>query len=623
MPADTLSIRKKILFNCVVIFIPIVIIAFTEIFLQIIDFNGNKSLFISMDGDMSTYKRCNPAVSQRYFRSLSTYPTPPKDIFLKEKPDNGYRIFVLGGSTTAGFPYGSNLTFPRILEKRLADTFLDMHIEVVNTAMSAINTYAFLDFIDEILSEQPDAILIYAGHNEFYGALGIGSMVSFGQIPQITRLYLKLNRFKIFQLLREIIGNVQQLIKFKKTDSNPDNASNTLMTRIVKDKVIPYNDLLYIRGKEQFAENLSIIIKKIQDSDVNVIISELVSNIGDIEPFESVESNVNPKASDIYLSAIQYESDKNFEAANSTYYLAKDLDALRFRAPEDFNHIIDSLAILYNVPIVNLKARFHEMSPNQIIGDELMIDHLHPNISGYFLIADAFYNEMMENDYITADWARKNTSDEYRKNWGYTSLDSIYADLTIKQLKAGWPFQEEGKINSFLHSYIPKNPIEEIALKYLKDPEFGLEMAHLELAELYEDMGEYNKAYNEYQALFFTIPSEIKFHIAAARQLLQLKEFSEAKQLLLKSLKIKMTYFAYKWCGQIYLRENDVGKAIQYLEKARNFKQNDSQLLFNLARAHMVSGNINTATDYYNKLSKISPDSDYTRHLEKIIDNYN
>ncbi len=144
-------------------------------------------------------------------------------------------------------------------------------------------------------------------------------------------------------------------------------------------------------------------------------------------------------------------------------------------------------------------------------------------------------------------------------------------------------------------------------------------MAHLELAELYEDKGELRQAYNEYRALYYTIPSEVKFYTAAARLLLQMNEFTEAKQLLLRSLNIKETYFANKWCGQIYLRDKDVSKAILFLEKARKFDQNDPQLLFNLSRAYLSSGNQDVANKYYNQLSRTSPDSEYTRYLRKAL----
>jgi len=81
--------------------------------------------------------------------------------------------------------------FSRILNQRLSDAFPEKQIEIVNTATAAINSYALLDFMDEILEKQPDAILIYAGHNEFYGALGVASTETLGKFRPLIKLYLK------------------------------------------------------------------------------------------------------------------------------------------------------------------------------------------------------------------------------------------------------------------------------------------------------------------------------------------------------------------------------------------------------------------------------------------------
>ena len=158
--------------------LPVVIIVLLEIGLRVFQYGGNSALFVSAPDELANYKMCNWDVARRYFFMQSTIPNPSKDLFLKKKPENGYRIFVLGGSTAAGYPYGDNVMFSRILYYRLSDAFPDKLIEVVNTAMSAINSYALLDFMDDILANKPDAILIYAGHNEFYGALGVASMES-------------------------------------------------------------------------------------------------------------------------------------------------------------------------------------------------------------------------------------------------------------------------------------------------------------------------------------------------------------------------------------------------------------------------------------------------------------
>jgi hypothetical protein len=108
----------------------------------------------------------------------------------------------MGCSTTRGFPYEMGITFTRILNYRLQDVFPHKRIEVVNLAMAAVNSYTQADFIDEILEKKPDAILIYTGHNEYYGALGIGSIENGGNDRWLKRAHLKLVRLRTYQLIR-------------------------------------------------------------------------------------------------------------------------------------------------------------------------------------------------------------------------------------------------------------------------------------------------------------------------------------------------------------------------------------------------------------------------------------
>jgi len=206
--------RKRI-FTFIIILLPVLFIVFLELGLRVFKFGGDLSLFILAPEDVSDYMMCNPNVGRRYFFIQKTTPKPTKDLFLKKKPSNSYRIFVVGESTAAGFPYGNNVTFSRILNYRLSDTFPDKRIEIVNVAMSAICSYTLLDFVDEILENEPDAILIYAGHNEFYGALGVASVESLGKMRGFVKTYLKLKRFKTFLLVRNLIGQIRKL--FSKT----------------------------------------------------------------------------------------------------------------------------------------------------------------------------------------------------------------------------------------------------------------------------------------------------------------------------------------------------------------------------------------------------------------------
>src|SRR3990172_2612344 len=156
-----LSHKKKRIFFWTTISLPIVVFLLLEISLRIGTYGGDLRLFIEGPAGYAEYLRCNPNVARRYFDVQSIVPSPPKQLFLKKKPHNGYRIFVLGESSAAGFPYGNNASFPNILGRSLSNAFPEKKIEVVNLAMAAINSYALLDLADEILEQSPDALLMY------------------------------------------------------------------------------------------------------------------------------------------------------------------------------------------------------------------------------------------------------------------------------------------------------------------------------------------------------------------------------------------------------------------------------------------------------------------------------
>jgi hypothetical protein len=107
-----------------------------------------------------------------------------------------------------GFPYEKNLMASRILHKRLQDAYPDKRVEIVNTAITAINSITLNDYMNEIVKFKPDAILIYAGHNEFYGAMGIGSNETMSQNHTIRNIHFKLMNFRLYQVLRMAITKI-------------------------------------------------------------------------------------------------------------------------------------------------------------------------------------------------------------------------------------------------------------------------------------------------------------------------------------------------------------------------------------------------------------------------------
>ena len=600
-----LSQRKKQVFFIIVLSLPSFIFILLELILQLANYGDNLDLFIDAPKDFSQYQMANPKVARRFFNRVTAVPSPPMDLFLKDKPANGYRLFVLGGSTAAGYPFSANMMFSRILQRRLNDVFPERKIEVINLAMSAINSYALLDFMDEVLEKQADMILLYAGHNEYYGALGVASAESLGKYRPVVLLYLKLRQFKTFQLLRDAI---RQIASFLGRGAEQDPTA-TLMERLVAQQNIVYKSELYERGKNHFKKNLQCLIEKARQKQVPVVLSELVSNVRDQEPFVSIPTEQWPAAKDVYQVAKEFESQGNFIQAQTNYYLAKDLDALRFRASEEFNDIINKLGQELKVPVVPMKSVFENASPHGCIGASLMLEHLHPNIKGYFLMADAFFRTLQQEKMIAPEWDTRNikSSEYYRSQWGYTELDSLYANLRIQILKGGWPFKPKTAPNKALSDYRPINKVDSLATLVWSRKNYTLERAHVELAEYYERRKDYRRAFKEYQALTCLTPLNVSPYLRGADVLIKMQDLNGALPLLQESLTLEETTFAHKWVGQIYLTQNKVKQALFHLEKAYQSSPNDLQLLYNLSGAYALDKQFKKSKALLERLLTLSP----------------
>lgn len=609
-----LSASKRRVFWLITILFPVILVLLVETTLRFINYGGDLDLFIEGPPGYENYLRCNPNVARRYFYQGNSVPTPPNQLFLKEKTGNTYRIFVLGGSSAAGFPYGYNASFPNFLQRGLTNTFAEKNIEIINVAMAAVNSYTLLDLTDEILDQSPDLILIYAGHNEYYGALGIGSVQSLGSWRRLINTYLELQSLRSFILLRDFIGWVKVTFGQLFSETGKTDPHATLMSRIVSEQTIPYKGDLYEIGKEQFEGNLNSILEKAEEKGVKVILGELVSNLRDQKPFISVKDYDNPDAEQVYIGAQASEAAGNYEQARTAYKRAKDLDALRFRAPEEFNGIIKKLAEKYSFPVVPLVAVFEKHSTHGLIGEELILEHLHPNMEGYHLIASAFYQTISAEQLIGENYNNDNI-DSQRYD-GVTELDSVYGAIVIKQLKHSWPFQPRTKPNKFLETYKPVDKLEEISFKIIKTANYNIESGHLELAEFYGDQGETDKAVREYEALIASLPHEPEFYKNVATLLIHEKKYPEADKFLRGLLKIKPSdYFAHKWTGQIALINEHYNEAINHLTKADAV---DQQVVFNLARAYYSDGQLAKGEEYYIKLKNAAPNSQYTKHLSRM-----
>jgi lysophospholipase L1-like esterase len=519
---------------------PFIFLLIIELFLRLFNYGDNLSLFIDFPvEEFKDYRIVNQKIGKKYFQIIP-YTEPVHDKFLKKKRENGYRVFVMGSSTVYGFPYTENLVFSRILQKRFQDAYPEKYMEIINTAITAINSYTLLDFVDEILDEEPDAILFYAGHNEFYGAFGIGSIEKSNTQRIFTFIHLELLSLKIYQFLNNQIANIRVSISADKSEKS---VKGTLMRHIAENREIPYKSEIYEEAMKIFERNLDDIISKLRKKGVPLFISEVISNVKDLEPFCSVDHTKYPSSISIYDKSKTKEKDGNFKDAKSEYYQAKDLDCIRFRASEEVNDIIRALADKHDVNLVPMVSYFEGASPNELIGNNLLTEHVHPNIEGNFIMADAFYKELTASELIgkKLNPILEKSSSYYRLNWGYTKLDSILGVHKVNNLRSYWPFQSlDNPISlDYRDTCKPRSFIDSLSFEVFKSGTIGINDAHLVLADRYKKNGDYFKAFKEYYATISYFPYRVKDYLEAGTCLMQIKDYNLAFELFTKSLEIR------------------------------------------------------------------------------------
>jgi len=110
----------------------------------------------------------NGSVGDNWFRGPEWEPAikrPRGARFRDDEPGaSGPRVFVLGESAAYGTPWGDDLAWPALLQ-----ALLPPGAEVQNVGVRASSLDIQPAIVAELRAYDPDAFVIYAGHNEFYG----------------------------------------------------------------------------------------------------------------------------------------------------------------------------------------------------------------------------------------------------------------------------------------------------------------------------------------------------------------------------------------------------------------------------------------------------------------------
>jgi tetratricopeptide (TPR) repeat protein len=411
---------------------------------------------------------------------------------------------------------------------------------------------------------------------------------------------------------------------------------------------VSYNSDDYKTALNTFLKNYEEVINTARENNIPILISTLVRNENDLHPFVSFHSEsitdslknysgtlyrlgldkmndsdytaaseyfikslaVDSLPADVHYSLGKcYEQSGEYDKAERQFSLAADLDGLRFRAPSDFNNIVYQLGNELKVPVADVNSQFRQNSKNGIIGSNLLIDHVHPNIRGYFLLAKTWFQALKKNRLLGLSSEIVQSDSLLWSKAAVTQLDSLIGAIKIMELKSRPPFTQTD--SSF--NFVPVNAIEQFASQYVIARSLSWAETHLNVAKSYLAIGNFNSALNELRAILVSDEDNPRILKLAGDMLFQLNRFREAESYYLKAYKLDANQFIEYKLGKTELVLGRPDLAIQFLTSAleKNQKGQDKfntgetqDIYYSLSEAYNKNHQPDKAREYMQKLFK-------------------
>jgi len=544
----------------------------------------------------------NPEYAGRYFDDF--LPSVAFNPFQTNKSDGSVRIVVLGGSTTAGFPYQFYYGFPATMERHLRATNPAGRVEVINLGMTAVNSYTLWDLRHIVVEMDPDLVVIYAGHNEYYGAFGAASSVNpVGNSPGFKRLVLRLKRTALYAGMEQVIGRASST-DVAEHSTNPV-ADRTLMARVVGTADIELGGDTYQQGVDQFVNNMNDILDTFEDRNIPVLIGTLVSNLSDQAPLGD-----NASALEAWNAA--KSSDCKTRGCNRDLFLqALDMDNIRFRAPSALNEAIWQMSSRPSVEVLDLSSPFDSISTSGIPGYDLFVDHLHPTQAGYELMGRLFaerVSSLLELRTVPTGWPVSATLDP---------LEVSHSQIQIERLLADYPFVKGRTTEEMAEFYLDQarkyksgSLMDSIAATLVAPPRpilAGLAEAIELLDATRQSDPPDSDVLRLYESFFNWQPFNEPLMKSVISRSLSFPEL-DSMTVRLSSFAADRTNDIFFWnsLGAVSLRKESAEIAHFALDRAESLDSNSALMLFNKARLYLSVGDTTSSRVYFQRYQQAS-----------------
>jgi tetratricopeptide (TPR) repeat protein len=413
-PEKTISRRRIWLFRIVAALSPVFLFLLLEAALRVFGYGYPNSFFLKKTINGQDVWIQNDHFADRFLgREMARQPFPLA--ITAARPPNTIRVFVFGESAAFGDPQ-SEFGLPRMLEALLENRFPGTQFEVINAAMTAINSHAILPIARDCPSKPGDIWVLYMGNNEVVGPYGAGTV--FGpKAPKraFVRCSLALKATRTGQLLERILAGLDKRPASKKEWGGME---MFLSSQVRQDD--PHMATVY----NSFRANLADILSGGRRKGAKIVVSTVASNLKDCAPFASLHRSylgdselrkweeLNQKgieaqqtgrladAAEQYRQAAQVDdtfAELHFrwaqccvllgqkEEAIQHFTRARDLDTLRFRCDSRLNEIIR--ATVSNREAEDIRLADTDGTISHGAEQNVFYEHVHLTFEGNYLVA--------------------------------------------------------------------------------------------------------------------------------------------------------------------------------------------------------------------------------------------
>ena len=643
---------KNTLFTLItIIVVPLLFFALLELGLTALGVGKSFDYFKRIDIGGQPYYQENPDFADQFYPpSLNIGPL--ENTFAEERSPDLLRVYVLGGSAAQGFPH-KNHGLDRLLAAQLRAALPSRKIEVINTAMTSVNSHVVYAVARSIPDDSADFAVILMGNNEVVGPYGPGTFnQNFLESITLIRGIQALKRTRIWQALDNLI------LRVRPTDAQQDLEWEGM--QMFTEHGVPHDDSRMEGVYGHYEDNLAGIIETLHDKGIHVVLSSVPVNLRHSAPFLSVHRRglsgdqadqwreairqgvqrsdqedwdgaiesfqaalaIDPDHADTHFRlATAFENASQFQQARTHYHRALDLDALRFRADTRINQIIQQVAARIGddvVSFVDSAAAAERASEPFQPGWNLLLEHVHYDFAGNHLIASGISRSIMSS--LTGDDTYQPLPGvEVARRVGFPNFDTITEIRHLQNMAQRPPFPGQSNYAGLLQSLDERlqgaitevGSSSEVLQRRREVADSGLAdwKVHFELAVLNERVGNPGAMYRHLNQIIELYPHNRESYMKIAEAMSKEGRWREAIPYLERSLdytrgdeaKIAETI---GWLGTAYLRTGDHEKATDLLLEVT--EEYPDQIALNL-RA-------------YGNLIKDSRERGQARDLERYAD---